>query len=99
VIYALALAGWCLFAGTLTFFATGRISQRTFYALTAVSNGVEVICSVARHLHGAAGFEAALAAMCMWLWWQDGGGDDTKRRLRSWARKFHGVRRTAPATG
>lgn len=31
-----------------------------------------------------------------WIWWNGGGGDDTKRRLRKLAEKFEGVRRTAP---
>jgi hypothetical protein len=32
------------------------------------------------------------------LWWRDGGGNGTKRRLRSLKEKFKPVRRTAPAT-
>lgn len=31
-----------------------------------------------------------------WRWWKGGGGDNTKRRLKKWARKFTAVRRTAP---
>lgn len=41
---------------------------------------------------------AGLSALFGWLWWHSGGGDDTKRRLKAWAARFHGVRRTAPAT-
>jgi hypothetical protein len=40
---------------------------------------------------------AGIAAWCAWMWWNSGGGDDTKRRLKRWASRFHGVRRTAPA--
>ncbi|MEU8760686.1 hypothetical protein [Streptomyces sp. NPDC048659] len=43
-----------------------------------------------------AGVFAGVAAYFAWLWWHSGGGDDTKRRLRSWARAFTPVRRTAP---
>jgi hypothetical protein len=39
---------------------------------------------------------AALGALNAWGWWHGGGGDGTRRRLRSWARRFQGVRRTAP---
>ena len=39
---------------------------------------------------------AALGAINAWGWWHGGGGDGTRRRLKSWARRFQGVRRTAP---
>jgi membrane protein implicated in regulation of membrane protease activity len=39
---------------------------------------------------------AAMGAVNAWLWWNGGGGDGTRRRLRRWARRFQGVRRTAP---
>jgi hypothetical protein len=42
--------------------------------------------------------DAAFGAYWAWVWWNAGGGDDTKRRLRKLARKFTPVRRTAPAT-
>jgi hypothetical protein len=40
---------------------------------------------------------AAVAVLHAWSWWNGGGGDGTRRRLKSWARRFHGVRRTAPS--
>jgi hypothetical protein len=40
---------------------------------------------------------AGIAAWSAWAWWHGGGGDGTKRRLKSWARRFQGVRRTAPS--
>jgi uncharacterized membrane protein len=40
---------------------------------------------------------AAGEALFVWLWWHSGGGDGTRRRFRSWARRFQGVRRTAPS--
>jgi hypothetical protein len=45
------------------------------------------------------GFNGAVCVACAWVWWNGGGGDGTKRRLRSAARVFRGVRRTAPAPG
>jgi hypothetical protein len=41
--------------------------------------------------------ETAACAYFAWRWWHGGGGDDMKRRLRRWARRFTPVRRTAPA--
>lgn len=41
---------------------------------------------------------AVWAAFFVFLWWINGGGDDTKRRLREFMKKFQAVRRTAPAT-
>lgn len=90
------LTACCLLVGTVIARTTGRISRRTFYALIAASNGVALTASVANHDQGPASINAASMAISAWLWWQDGGGDDTKRRLRRWARKFQGVRRTAP---
>lgn len=40
---------------------------------------------------------AAMCAYCLWLWWRNGGGDGTKRRLRELREKFTPARRTAPA--
>lgn len=42
-------------------------------------------------------FDAGWTAMHLWLWWTNGGDDDTKRRLRSLKRAFSPVRRTAPS--
>ena len=39
---------------------------------------------------------AGATALFVWLWWHSGGGDGTKRRLKRWAVRFQGVRRTAP---
>lgn len=40
---------------------------------------------------------AGMTAWYAWMWWHSGGGDDTRRRLKSWAGRFQGVRRTASA--
>lgn len=39
---------------------------------------------------------AGLAAVDLYRWWNGGGGDGTRRRLRALAGRFQGVRRTAP---
>lgn len=41
-------------------------------------------------------WQAAWTTYWAWLWWQGGGGDKTKRRLKKLARKFTPVRRAAP---
>lgn len=43
--------------------------------------------------------DAGAFAWLLWNWWNNGGGDNTRRRLRRWARAFQGIRRTAPAGG
>lgn len=37
-----------------------------------------------------------LGTLAAWMWWNNGGGDNTKRRLRGALKKFVPVRRTAP---
>ncbi|KAB7835484.1 hypothetical protein [Streptomyces mobaraensis] len=44
---------------------------------------------------GYASYAAGNTAFAGWLWWESGGGDDTKRRLRRWAGRFQGARCTA----
>lgn len=41
--------------------------------------------------------DAALFAFFAYRWWTGGGGDGTKRRLRSLQRRFTPSRRTAPS--
>lgn len=44
------------------------------------------------------GLWSVSAALLAWSWWNSGGGDDTRRRLREAARPFKAVRRTTPVT-
>jgi hypothetical protein len=70
---------------------------RTLHGGNAAANALVLLGNV---IHGSttlASISAAVMALSLWQWWNSGGGDDTKRRLRKWARKFQGVRRTAPA--
>jgi type II secretory pathway pseudopilin PulG len=77
----------------------GRISLSHSLLLAAAANAL--LCAEnARMGHRAlASVNAASCAVCLWTWWHRGGGDGTKRRIRSLRRRFTGVRRTAPVAG
>ncbi|MET9819616.1 hypothetical protein [Streptomyces sp. NPDC006355] len=67
--------------------------------LTAGSAGLAVLSAVITD--GSRIFAALNTAIFIWTvwhWWNGGGGDNTRRRLRRLARRFTGVRRTAPTT-
>jgi hypothetical protein len=76
---------------------TGRITLVRHSALMACINAVVTVVCAAWGWTTTAALSAASTAMYAWLWWHGGGGDGTKRRLKSWARRFQGVRRTAPS--
>lgn len=42
---------------------------------------------------------AGIQGILLWLYFKNGGGKGTKKKLKQWAKKFKGVRRTAPALG
>jgi hypothetical protein len=66
--------------------------------LIALGNGLSLLHLVltdGRPVYAAV--NAAALAWALWLWWNGGGGDGTRRRLRRLAGRFQGVRRTAPA--
>ncbi|MEW1565763.1 hypothetical protein AB0454_22590 [Streptomyces sp. NPDC093509] len=73
-----------------------RITERQY------TGGMALVYAVAAVGCAIAGWRTALymnvagGALFAWMWWNSGGGDDTKRRLKSWAGRFEGVRRTAP---
>jgi len=75
---------------------TGRISVVLHNGLMAAVNALCTLVSVYLDWTLTSFMAAASTAMYGWLWWKGGGGDGTRRRLRSWARRFQGVRRTAP---
>jgi hypothetical protein len=73
------------------------ITSQQYYAYVAISSTVAgVVCAYLGWTIGTH-IQAAVAAWSAWSWWHGGGGDDMKRRLKKWARRFQGVRRTAPA--
>ncbi|MEL3944836.1 hypothetical protein [Streptomyces sp. LNU-CPARS28] len=65
--------------------------------IIAVANALYAVENIREGDHLWAVFDTAVCAYFAWCWWHGGGGDGTRRRLRSWARRFRGVRRTAPA--
>lgn len=79
-------------------FATGRIVKKHYALIMASGWTVNTLASVLEHLHFWAYFSAAFAAWELYVWWSNGGGDDTKKRLRKLKRKFTPVRRMAPVT-
>ncbi|MFK0172622.1 hypothetical protein ACIQU5_27880 [Streptomyces sp. NPDC090306] len=77
--------------------ATGRLSQRQYLAGMAAATAIGAVVCVITHDTTWASVNSGSFAVIIWLWWQSGGGDDTKRRLRPLARRFSPVRRTAPS--
>lgn len=80
--------------GVLLLFLTKH--RRTGYALMAWSVALSGLRDVLKGNAFWAALDAGLMAWFLWAWWNSGGGDGTRRRLRRWARRFQGVRRTAP---
>lgn len=76
---------------------TGRITAKRYNGWMVVMNtGSGVLCLI-NHWNTVLYLNAAATAWHAWLWWNSGGGDGTKRRLKKWAGRFQGVRRTAPS--
>jgi len=72
---------------------------RRFNGWMAIANGSNAAFNALNGERLTACAASAVCAYAAWKWWKSGGGDGTKRRLKSWARKFRGVRRTAPMAG
>ena len=87
--YVLLAVGW---AGTLTRRLSPRAADAVFFLMSACF----LVSDAARGDRIAASVQAAFCAVFAYFWWHRGGGDGTRRRLRSLRRKFSGVRRTAP---
>jgi len=92
----LSTCGPGLSVATLIALARGLIKPTTADALFAVINFLIGFGCVLSGDPLWACVCAAVAAWCAYDWWHKGGGDGTRRRLQSWARRFQGVRRTAP---
>lgn len=91
------LAGLAVIPITMVARILLRLAESTCYGLMAFS---QVLVCTAGFVTGntmAASISGAAAGYLAWQWWNRGGDDKTKRRLRKWARRFRGVRRTAPA--
>ncbi|MEW2568395.1 hypothetical protein [Streptomyces sp. NPDC047070] len=97
-----------MIAWALAFTALGLalVAKTAMCAINGDKRGVagwtgaaSAMCSLANIIvrnQGEAAFHAGVTAIVLWLWWNSGGGDGTRRRLRRWTRAFHGTRRTAP---
>lgn len=72
-------------------------NRRGLFGWFAAGSATLWLVAVLRDRPVAASILAGLTALQLWLWWNSGGGDGTRRRLRKWARQFQGTRRTAPA--
>jgi hypothetical protein len=72
------------------------IRLHTAYGVMALSQVVTAAVGFITGNTVAASISAAAAGYLGWRWWNDGGGDGTKRRLAKAVRRFDGVRRTAP---
>lgn len=96
---ALTAAAIGILLASLAAFLLGRVGWRTVHGGSAAANGLVLLGNVIDGSTALAGCSAAVMALSLWQWWNGGGGDDTKRRLRKWAKAFRPVRRTAPAGG
>ncbi|MGW0948491.1 hypothetical protein ACWD4O_38875 [Streptomyces sp. NPDC002623] len=85
-----------LMAVTTLLGLTQRIPVRQYAATMAILNALAGVLSAVSGWTSNVYIMAAATALFAWLWWHSGGGDGTRRRLRSWAGRFQGVRRTAP---
>jgi hypothetical protein len=93
----LVFTGWGFLIPAVAGFATGRLSRVHSTGLLVIAN---TLFGVGNAMSGESLWvcvNAAAAALSAWSWWNSGGGDGTKRRLKQWGRRFQGVRRTAPS--
>lgn len=72
---------------------------RRFHGCMAIADGSLAVFNALAGERLPTCVASALCAYAAWRWWHSGGGDGAKRRLKAWARKFTGVRRTAPVAG
>lgn len=67
-----------------------------YYGIAALSTAAASVFMALADMRLWSYVAAATAAVNAYQWWRSGGGDGTRRRLKQWAGRFHGVRRTAP---
>ena len=94
---SLAAAFGCVITVVTLLWMSGRLTTRQYAGWMSIAYALAgVLCFINRWTDVAC-MAAACTARFVWLWWSSGGGDDTKHRLKSWGRRFQGVRRTAPS--
>lgn len=76
-----------------------RRGPRRVFGWLATANGFYLTADVLARDRFWAAVNGGAAVWAAWAWWHSGGGDGTRRRLKAWARRFRGVRRTAPVMG
>jgi hypothetical protein len=96
IVNALSYASVVIIWAALFAYLTRRIKVLVMFGWDAVAWGLYTLVMVLRHETGGSCFVAGVTAVFAWLWWANGGGDDTKKRLRKIAKRFEPVRRTAP---
>ena len=89
--WVFVVAGW--------FVVLTHRPMRSAAGLFTAANGLFAMADVVAGDRFSACLSSAFCAVCAWLWWRHGGGGGTRRRLRSLAKRFRGVRRTAPVYG
>lgn len=94
---AISLIGWTALAVAAKHMLFGTQSATAGWC--AIACGLFCVTSVVDGSPKAASMNAGAAAFFIWSWWNSGGGDGTRRRLRKSARTFRGIRRTAPVGG
>ncbi|MEU3683730.1 hypothetical protein AB0E99_22720 [Streptomyces sp. NPDC030592] len=91
--------GALLIGAAVIGYCTGRFHLRQLWAGLSLGNAACLVAELLSDNRVMAGFSTGAVAVGVWMWWISGGGDGTRRRLRDLARRFQGVRRTAPAGG
>jgi apolipoprotein N-acyltransferase len=97
VVFVLIGISWVLSLIGFLGCATGRLPYWRSSGLYALANALCLLADVLAHDRVIAPVNGAVCVWAAFAWWKGGGGDGTKRRLRSLARKFTPTRRTAPA--
>jgi hypothetical protein len=93
----LAAIGCLISMTTLYLRVQGRIRCSTANGLWTLANviGVAAFALAGQYVYEVV--NAAIAGWCAYDWWNSGGGAGTRRRLKSWSRRFRPTRRTTPS--
>jgi hypothetical protein len=102
VIAWLNLAGFPFFAlglvaGVEFLWSPSAASARSIGGFLSVAWSLWLVSDIVQGAWGHVGVDGFVLAVALWVWWNSGGGDGAKRRLREALKPFRPVRRTAPA--
>lgn len=87
----------CTITALTLLYLSGRITVRKYAGWMALAYAAAGVLCAAEGWKDTLPLVSGGTALFAWLWWHSGGGDGTRRRLKSWAGRFQGVRRTAPS--